>query len=325
LPVSNVSPPKPTPTQCVCEDVICILSFPEGCYCRNNATKACFDKCGGVEPEYQNCSIDDVQARAPKPEPAPEPESEAKACVCAPGPLFCPQVWPQSCYCEYNAKKACSDKCGGPAPPLPNCPPLTPIDIKARVAEPKSVPAPATPPPKCECPLVKCIASWPETCYCQNAAKERCYQQCGGKKPVLQVRIYPTCTIPGSILTACQICPPKTPSTLSTSTTTITPIPLPTPVHPPKGSPTNQICGGGRASAVLDCPVGQVCITDPFQPGSCGPACDQLGICVGEKLCGGFAGFKCDNPGQVCVDDPRDDCDPLNGGSDCGGLCAWPQ
>jgi hypothetical protein len=102
-------------------------------------------------------------------------------------------------------------------------------------------------------------------------------------------------------------------------------VPLPSPITPHQATPTNQICGGGRASQVLDCPAGQVCITDPFKPGSCGPACDQLGICVGEKLCGGFAGFECDISGQVCVDDPRDDCDPLNGGSDCEGLCAWPQ
>lgn len=41
-------------------------------------------------------------------------------------------------------------------------------------------------------------------------------------------------------------------------------------------------------------------------------------------MCGGFAGFKCDVPGQVCVDDPRDDCSPETGGRDCGGLCVWP-
>lgn len=38
------------------------------------------------------------------------------------------------------------------------------------------------------------------------------------------------------------------------------------------------------------------------------------------KMCGGFAGFQCDN-GQVCIDDPADSCDPQNGGADCSGIC----
>jgi hypothetical protein len=37
-------------------------------------------------------------------------------------------------------------------------------------------------------------------------------------------------------------------------------------------------------------------------------------------ICGGFAGIHC--PGDsVCVDDPRDDCDPASGGADCSGIC----
>ncbi|RYN17115.1 hypothetical protein AA0112_g12212 [Alternaria arborescens] len=281
---------EPQTDTCVCEDVVCIQSWPESCYCRNDADKACYEKCGGIEPVYQSCTaVDNVVARAPAPEPVPEPE--AQACVCAPGPHLCPQVWPDSCYCDYNAAKACSDKCGGPAPPFPmQCPPLNPPSVEARVADPQPVPVPASPPPTCECPLVNCISSWPESCYCQNAAKKRCHELCGGKKPVL------------------QICPPYPSSTLLTITATpvplpvpITPVPLPSPIPPRQATPTNQICGGGRASQVLDCPAGQVCITDPFKPGSCGPACDQLGICVGEKLCGGFAGFECDIPAEFIL------------------------
>jgi hypothetical protein len=37
-------------------------------------------------------------------------------------------------------------------------------------------------------------------------------------------------------------------------------------------------------------------------------------------FCGGIAGFPCPD-GQECVDDPSDDCDPANGGADCGGMC----
>jgi hypothetical protein len=37
-------------------------------------------------------------------------------------------------------------------------------------------------------------------------------------------------------------------------------------------------------------------------------------------FCGGIAGFPCAE-GLVCVDDPKDDCDPDQGGADCGGIC----
>ena len=39
-----------------------------------------------------------------------------------------------------------------------------------------------------------------------------------------------------------------------------------------------------------------------------------------EQPCGGFLGLPCDE-GFVCVDFPGDDCDPQNGGADCGGIC----
>lgn len=38
------------------------------------------------------------------------------------------------------------------------------------------------------------------------------------------------------------------------------------------------------------------------------------------RFCGGFAGIECPGAGS-CVDDPTDDCDPNDGGADCGGLC----
>ena len=37
-------------------------------------------------------------------------------------------------------------------------------------------------------------------------------------------------------------------------------------------------------------------------------------------VCGGVAGFECPSP-LVCVDDPSDNCDPAQGGADCGGIC----
>ncbi|KAL2129562.1 hypothetical protein VTI74DRAFT_7611 [Chaetomium olivicolor] len=85
---------------------------------------------------------------------------------------------------------------------------------------------------------------------------------------------------------------------------------------PPK--PTYQSCGGFRASPV-ECPKDEICIDDPYS-GGCGMACDAPGICVKPVFCGGIAGVQCED-GKKCVDDPRDDCDPKNGGADCGGIC----
>jgi hypothetical protein len=44
----------------------------------------------------------------------------------------------------------------------------------------------------------------------------------------------------------------------------------------------------------------------------------------GGQRCGGIQGLECSNPRQVCVDDPRDNCDPKTGGADCIGICRGP-
>ena len=36
--------------------------------------------------------------------------------------------------------------------------------------------------------------------------------------------------------------------------------------------------------------------------------------------CGGITGALCPE-GQICIDDPRDNCDPKKGGTDCAGIC----
>jgi hypothetical protein len=41
---------------------------------------------------------------------------------------------------------------------------------------------------------------------------------------------------------------------------------------------------------------------------------------AGGEFCGGIAGIPCAE-GFTCVDDPNDDCDPRQGGADCGGIC----
>jgi hypothetical protein len=53
-----------------------------------------------------------------------------------------------------------------------------------------------------------------------------------------------------------------------------------------------------------------------------GVAVEHAGECERPTgpACGGFPGTPCPGQGD-CVDDPADDCDPEQGGADCGGLC----
>ena len=103
----------------------------------------------------------------------------------------------------------------------------------------------------------------------------------------------------------------------------------------PRPRPTGPPCGGfaGRQCPSKD----QKCIDDPSD--DCDPkngGADCIGICVGGTgstpilsvraapkfaSCGGFTGKKCPRTDQKCVDDPRDSCDPKNGGADCPEIC----
>jgi hypothetical protein len=53
-----------------------------------------------------------------------------------------------------------------------------------------------------------------------------------------------------------------------------------------------------------------------------GISVEHQGECKkGEReACGGIAGIRCPG-GKVCVDDPKDNCDPEQGGADCPGIC----
>ena len=89
------------------------------------------------------------------------------------------------------------------------------------------------------------------------------------------------------------------------------------------GACTDQFCGPpgqGVPCGPTICPVGQVCCNE-----SCGICTLPGGVCTAvvcdpepEGMCGGIAGIPCPD-GFVCVDDPRDDCDPKTGGADCSG------
>ncbi|GAB1313754.1 hypothetical protein MFIFM68171_03964 [Madurella fahalii] len=91
------------------------------------------------------------------------------------------------------------------------------------------------------------------------------------------------------------------------------------PETPKPPRPRYPSCGGYRVEPVTCPEADQLCIDDPYANG-CGMACDLPGICVTPVFCGGFAGIQCED-GKMCIDDPRDDCDPMNGGADCGGIC----
>lgn len=70
------------------------------------------------------------------------------------------------------------------------------------------------------------------------------------------------------------------------------------------------------------CAADQYCIADPNNL-SCSLIADCPGLCVkfDGPLCGGFGNLQCPSKDQVCVEDPRDACDPGAGGRDCAGAC----
>ena len=72
------------------------------------------------------------------------------------------------------------------------------------------------------------------------------------------------------------------------------------------------------------CAIGQVLATQNgcyacVDPMTCGVEPEPS-----PKPCGGFLGLVCDE-GLECVDDPKDECDPNNGGADCPGICVEPD
>ena len=58
----------------------------------------------------------------------------------------------------------------------------------------------------------------------------------------------------------------------------------------------------------------------PTAPSDSASAQEPESTAPSGPACGGFAGIACPE-GYSCADDPSDDCDPNNGGADCGGIC----
>lgn len=107
-------------------------------------------------------------------------------------------------------------------------------------------------------------------------------------------------------------------------------------VAPPSPSePEDDPCAAVRCAAGTECVVVDDRATcaetelNPCAAATClvGSTCEVIdgeATCTPNApsgpLCGGFGGFACPGSG-VCVDDTSDDCDPDDGGADCGGVC----
>jgi hypothetical protein len=123
---------------------------------------------------------------------------------------------------------------------------------------------------------------------------------------------------------------------------------------PAPGAPCTLCADGSAACPTVDCERHRCvysfpqCPPPPFDPcagKACGDTCrlcdpadpgcietDVVKFCQADGscsplqpscetvFCGGIAGIPCPGAG-TCVDDPSDDCDPKNGGADCGGVC----
>ncbi|KAF2823209.1 hypothetical protein CC86DRAFT_64403 [Ophiobolus disseminans] len=291
--------------KCQCPQVKCPADNEAAlCKCLNGRETLCKERCPKYKPTYVPCPASSPTPTpkpiyTPVPLPSPISVSKPEKCECL--QINCLQVWPGSCHCANSAKQRCFEDCGGKKPDLMDC---GDESVVARAPEPEVLPRAPAVAVKCTCDDVFCVQMWPESCHCANAAEQACATKCGRKA-------------------ALKECPPQPSLTLTTKAKpkTKTPKPTPTPTLLPLNP--HPICGGGRGN-YHSCDEGYVCITDPYTPG-CGPACDALGICVKDKMCGGFAGFKCEEKGTLCHDDPRDECDPKLGGADCGGLCVAPH
>lgn len=115
------------------------------------------------------CSTKSIQA----PHPTFSSELSLSPCVC--DDIMCVQSWPESCHCANNAVQQCYDRCGGEKPILQSCQQIDEVEPASKPAE------------TCSCEMVQCIQLWPDSCYCANAAAERCHKKCGGERPKPQV------------------------------------------------------------------------------------------------------------------------------------------
>lgn len=134
--------------------------------------------------------------------------------------------------------------------------------------------------------------------------------------------------------------PTYTRTPTSTYTPTATPTRIHTPTHTPTWTPIPAECEEDADCRLFSFPCdGCFCIAlrvdepDPICDGSlvdclvdpCDPAFNLTAFCNSNACeaahqCAGFLGIECP-AGQICIDNPNDDCDPGQGGADCVGVC----
>ena len=79
--------------------------------------------------------------------------------------------------------------------------------------------------------------------------------------------------------------------------------------------------GGQCKSSPIDVTFPANCQADFAMQQVTGAQCPAMNqACCLPVRCGGIAARPCPD-GAMCVDDPTDNCDPNNGGADCGGVC----
>jgi hypothetical protein len=117
-----------------------------------------------------------------------------------------------------------------------------------------TMPAPSPKPSSCVCDDIMCIQAWPQSCHCDNGARMRCWEKCGGPEPTMA-----SCPpIP-----AIQPVPTPFPGT---------PVPLPSPLPEPTFEPT----------PIEKCHVDITCAT--MWPESC--YCENARNKIRNELCG---------------------------------------
>ncbi|RPA85924.1 hypothetical protein BJ508DRAFT_358489 [Ascobolus immersus RN42] len=124
--------PQSTATGTACYDNclsqrICIMSYPAGCYCMNDARAACATECKVGKPFLDSCDlINPIEPEVPiKPAPV-KPKVCFDKCV---SEWACIQSWPESCYCANGIKKRCADQCNYSGAKYQQCPATTAANV----------------------------------------------------------------------------------------------------------------------------------------------------------------------------------------------------
>jgi hypothetical protein len=92
------------------------------CLCKNSAETKCKERCPDYVPTILPCPISPPTLTKKTLEPTKTTAKPTPTPTCTCEPVFCAQVFPQSCVCANNNKKRCWEKCGGPKPELEVCP-----------------------------------------------------------------------------------------------------------------------------------------------------------------------------------------------------------